>query len=130
VAGRIDQMRQRYEEFNRGDIQAATQDWADDIAWQGSNSTELPGGGEHTGKDQALQTLQQAVGGWDEFRLSADEFFEEGDSVVVLGHTEVKKGERSAKIPVVHIWRWQSDQIKRFQILTDTLQVAELLGIK
>src|SRR5947209_7505942 len=123
-------MRQRYEEFNRGDIQAATQDWADDIAWQGSNSTELPGGGEHTGKDQALQTLQQAVGGWDEFRLSADEFFEEGDSVVVLGHTEVKKGERSAKIPVVHIWRWQSDQIKRFQILTDTLQVAELLGIK
>lgn len=130
MAGRIDQMRQRYEEFNRGDIQAATQDWADDIAWQGSNSTELPGGGEHTGKDQALQTLQQAVGGWDEFRLSADEFFEEGDSVVVLGHTEVKKGERSAKIPVVHIWRWQSDQIKRFQILTDTLQVAELLGIK
>ena len=129
MAGHIELMRQRYDDFNRGDIQAATQDWADDFVWQGSNSTELPGGGEHTGKDQALQVLQQAVGAWDEFKLSADEFFEDGDSVVVLGHTDVRKNENSAQTPVVHIWRWQGDQIKRFQILTDTLQTAQLLGI-
>jgi ketosteroid isomerase-like protein len=129
MAGRIEQMRQRYEQFNQGDVQAATQDWGDDVVWQGSNSTELPGGGEHRGKDQALQVLQQAVGAWDEFKLSADEFFEEGDTVVVLGHTEVSKGGNSAKTPVVHIWRWQGDQIERLQILTDTLQAAQLLGI-
>ncbi len=129
MAGHIDQMRQRYEQFNRGDIQGATEDWADDLVWQGSNSTELPGGGEHRGKDQALQVLQQAVGGWDEFQLSADEFFEDGDSVVVLGHTDVKKGDQSAQIPVVHIWRWEGGKIKRLQVLTDTLQVAQLLGM-
>ncbi len=129
MAGHIDLMRQRYDAFSQGDIQGATQDWADDIVWRGANSTELPGGGEHTGRDQALQVLQAAVGSWDEFRLSADEFFEDGDTVVVLGHTEVRKGESSAKTPVVHIWRWQGDQIKRFQILTDTLQVAQLLGV-
>jgi uncharacterized protein len=130
MAGHIDQMRERYDEFNQGDIQSATQNWADDIVWQGSNSTELPGGGEHRGKEEALQVLQQAVGAWDEFKLSADEFLEEGDTVVVLGHNEVSKGDRSAKIPVVHIWRWEGEQIKRFQILTDTLQGAEILGIK
>ncbi len=129
MAGHSDAMRQRYNDFNQGDIQAATQDWADDFVWQGSNSTELPGGGEHKGKDQALQVLQQAVGAWDEFKLSADEFFEDGETVVVLGHNEVRKGDKSAKIPVVHIWRWQGDQIKRFQILTDTLQGAQLLGV-
>ena len=129
MAGHIELMRQRYDDFNRGDIQGATQDWADAFVWQGSNSTELPGGGEHTGKDQALQVLQQAVGAWDEFKLSADEFFEDGDTVVVLGHTDVRKSENSAQTPVVHIWRWQGDQIKRFQILTDTLQTAQLLGI-
>ena len=58
MAGHVDQMRSRYEEFNRGDIEGATQDWADDFVWQGSNSTDLPGGGEHTGKDQALQVMQ------------------------------------------------------------------------
>ena len=129
MAGHIDVMRQRYEEFNRGDIEAALQDWADDFVWQGSNSTELPGGGEHHGKDEALNVLQQAVGAWDEFKLSADEFFEDGDTVVVLGHTELKKGDQSAQAPVVHIWRWEGEEIKRLQILTDTHQVAHMLGI-
>jgi ketosteroid isomerase-like protein len=129
LAGHTDQMRQRYEQFSQGDIAGATEDWADDFVWQGSNSTELPGGGEHRGKDQALNVLQQAVGGWDEFRLSADEFYEDGDNVVVLGHTDVKKGDQSAQIPVVHIWRWEGEKIKRLQVLTDTLQAAQLLGM-
>jgi ketosteroid isomerase-like protein len=128
MAGHISEMRQRYEEFNRGDIEGATRSWADDFVWQGPNSTELPGGGEHTGKQQALAVLQQAVGAWDEFKLSADEFFEDGDTVVVLAHTEVRKGDNSAKVPVVHIWRWEGDEIKRFQILSDTFQAAQLLG--
>jgi ketosteroid isomerase-like protein len=128
MAGHIDQMRQRYNEFNQGDVESATQNWADDFVWEGSNSTDLPGGGEHTGKGAALQVLQEAVGAWDEFKLSADEFFEDGDTVVVLGHTDLKKGDRSSRAPVVHVWRWKSDQIKRLQILTDTLQTAQLLG--
>jgi hypothetical protein len=48
--------------------------------------------------------------------------------VVVLGHTSVSKGDQSAKVPVVHIWRWEGDQVKRLQILTDTYQTAQLLG--
>jgi ketosteroid isomerase-like protein len=128
MAGRAEQMRQRYEDFNRGDLKSALQDWADDFVWQGSNSTELPGGGEHRGKDEAVKALQEAVGAWDEFKLSADEFLEEGDTVVVLAHAEVRKGDNSAKTPVVHIWRWQGDQVKRLQILTDALQTAQLLG--
>jgi ketosteroid isomerase-like protein len=128
MAGRAEQMRRRYEEFNRGDLESALQEWADDFVWQGSNSTELPGGGEHRGKDEAIRVLQEAVGAWDEFKLSADEFLEEGDTVVVLAHTEVRKGDNSAQVPVVHIWRWEGDQVKRLQILTDTLQTAQLLG--
>ena len=129
MAGRSDQMRQRYDEFNQGNIDGATQDWADDFVWQGPNSTELPGGGEHRGKEEALQILQKAVGAWDEFVLSADEFYEGDDTVVVLGHTDVKKGDKSAQTPVVHIWRWEGDQVKRLQVLTDTYQAAQLLGI-
>src|SRR3954449_4191597 len=92
MGGNADAAKQAYEKFANGDVQGATENWADDFVWQGSNSTDLPGGGEHQGKDQALSTLQQVVGAWDEFKLSADEFFEDGDTVVVLGHTEVKKG--------------------------------------
>ena len=129
MAGHVDQMRDRYADFDRGDIEGATQNWADDFVWQGSNSTDLPGGGEHRGKEQALQVLQRVVDAWDEFKLSPDEFFEGGDTVVVLGHTEVSKEDRSAKVPVVHIWRWEGDEVKRLQILTDTHQVAQLLAV-
>ena len=128
MAGRTDQLRERYQQFSDGDLEAALQDWADDFVWQGSNSTDLPGGGEHRGKDEAIKVLQEAVGAWDSFELSADEFYEEGDTVVVLGHTDVKKGDQTAQVPVVHIWRWEGDQVKRLQILTDTHQTAQLLG--
>ena len=47
---RIEQLRQRYDQFSRGDIRGATQDWADDFVWQGGHSAELPMGGKHSGK--------------------------------------------------------------------------------
>lgn len=129
MAGRSDDLRQRYEAFAKGDLDTALEQWSDDFVWQGSNSTDLPGGGTHSGRDEALRVVQEAVGAWDEFNLVADEFFEDGDTVVVLAHTDVEKGGQSAQIPVVHIWRYDGDQIKRLQILTDTQQTAELLGI-
>ena len=129
MAANLDTLKQGYQDFSQGDIAAATQSWSDDFVWQGGDSTELPGGGEHKGKDEALQTLATAVGAWDEFKLSADEFFEDGDTVVVLGHNEVKKGDQSAKVPVVHIWRFRGGEACRLQILTDTHQAARMLGI-
>jgi ketosteroid isomerase-like protein len=129
MAGKTDLLRERYEQFSQGDVEAALSNWTDDFTWEGGNSEDMPGGGTHEGRDKAVQVLQQAVGAWDEFSLSADEFFENGDTVVVLGHTDVKKGDKGAKLPVVHIWRFRGDEeVCRLQILTDTLEGARMLG--
>ena len=129
MAGKTDLLRERYEQFSQGDVEGALSNWTDDFTWEGGSSEDMPGGGTHEGRDSALQVLQQAVGAWDEFNLSADEFFENGDTVVVLGHTDVKKGDKSAQLPVVHIWRFRGDEeVCRLQILTDTLEAARLLG--
>ena len=126
----VELLRERYQQFSQGDLENALSNWTDDFTWEGSNSEELPGGGKHEGRDSALQALQQAVGAWDEFNLTADEFYENGDTVVVLAHTDVKKGDQSAQVPVVHIWRFRGDdEIFRFQFLTDTLASARMLGI-
>lgn len=129
MAGKADLLRERYEQFSQGDLENALSNWTDDFTWEGSNSEELPGGGTHQGKGKAIEVLQRAVGAWDEFNLTADEFYENSDTVVVLGHTEVKKGDQRARVPVVHIWRFRGDdQVCRLQILTDTFQAAQLLG--
>jgi uncharacterized protein len=127
MAGNTDTAKQAYEAFSNGDVDGATSNWADDIEWDGGGQ-DLPGGGVHRGKDEALQVLQKAVGSWDEFSLSMDEFVEEGDTVVALGHSNVKKGDRSAELPVVHILRFGGDELKRIQVLTDTHEANKVLN--
>ena len=127
MAGNVDTAKDAYQKFSSGDIDGATENWADDIEWDGGGQ-DLPGGGTHSGKDAALQVLQKAVGSWDEFSLSMDEFVDGGDTVVALGHSNVKKGGNSAELPVVHILRFQGDQLRRIQILTDTHEANKVLG--
>ena len=127
MAGNVDTAKQAYEAFSNGDVEGATSNWADDVEWDGGGQ-DLPGGGKHQGKDEALQVLQKAVGSWDEFSLSMDEFVEDGDTVVALGHSNVKKGDKSAELPVVHILRFEGDQLKRLQVLTDTHEANKVLN--
>jgi ketosteroid isomerase-like protein len=130
MAGKTDALRERYERFGRGDLAGALDLWSDDFVWEGTSASELPGSGRHEGKQTAIEVLQQAVGAWDKFELSADEFIEQGDTVVVLGHSDLAKGERSQRLPVVHIWRFRGDEeICRLQLLTDTLASARILGV-
>jgi len=130
MAGKSDALRERYERFSQGDLEGALDLWSDDFVWEGSSASDLPGSGRHEGKQAAIEVLQQTVGAWEQFALSADEFIEQGDTVVVLAHTDVAKGERSAQLSVVHIWRYRGDdEICRLQILTDTLESARILGI-
>ena len=130
MADKTEALKERYEKFGQGDLEGALDMWTDDFVWEGPASDDLPGGGRVEGRDKAIQKLQEAVGSWDKFELSADEFIEQGDTVVVLGHTDVAKGDKSDRLAVVHIWRYKGDEeICRLQILTETLESARLLGV-
>ena len=120
-------LRQGYEAFGRGDLDAATENWHDDIRWEGSNSSRIPGNGVHEGKEAVGRSFQETVQAYDKFTVEPDEFIEDGDTVVALGHGEVAKGDRSEKLPFVHIWRFEDGKVKRAQVLTDTAVAAEVL---
>ena len=129
MAGHTDILKERYQRFSQGDLEGALDLWSDDFVWEGGNSPDLPGAGRHEGKPEAVKVLQEAVGAWDKFDLSADEFVEQGDTVVVLCHADVAKGDDAAQMPVVHIWRFRGEEIIELQTLTDTLQSARMLGV-
>jgi len=129
MAGNIEVMKDAYEAFSKGDVESALDAFHDDVVWQGANSIDLPGGGEHSGKDEVGQVLQSIDSNWDEFSIVPDEFFEDGDTVVVLLHTDVKQGDQSGQLPTVHVARFEDGKVKRLQVLTDTLHSAQLVGL-
>ena len=120
-------MRERYQRFSEGDLEGALSNWAEDIVWQGPNAEGCRGRRARGPRGRDAGAPRPSALGL--VGAEADEFYEEGDTVVVLGHTVNSKGGRSVQIPVVHIWRFRGDEIVRFQYLTDTLETARLLGI-
>jgi uncharacterized protein len=125
-----DTLKKGYDAFASGDVQTATEPFADDIRWEGSNSNRIPGSGTYTGAEEIVQKAwSQIPENFDDFKLSPDEFIEDGDTVVVLGHSNAKAKStgKEIKVPFVHVWRFEGEQAKRVQLLTDTAVVAEAL---
>ena len=128
MARKTEALRESYALFSRGNIQGAASRWTDDFVWDGGPS-DFPWSGRHEGKQAALDVLEQTVGAYDEYALTADEFIEEADTVVVLGHSDVSKGGIAERHEVVHVWRFRGEQSRSLQIFADTLQAARLMGL-
>jgi uncharacterized protein len=129
MADNIDVIKSAFDAFHNGDAEGMKAAWADDIRWEGSGDEELPGGGEYQGPDDVLAALGSIRERWDSFQAQPDEFIEQGDTVVVLGHIEGTTNGKNVKAPFVHIWRMQDGKAKRVQALTDTLEVGRALGV-
>src|SRR5215208_2454062 len=124
-----DVIRKAYEDFNSGNMEGVLDSWADDIRWEGATDARMPGGGKYDGKDQAQQVLSNIPENYEQLSSPADEFLEDGETVVVLGHAEGKaKGTgQEFKVPFVHIWRLEGGKAKRAQLLFDTAVIVEEL---
>jgi uncharacterized protein len=126
----VETLRNGYEAFGRGDVEAATESFADDIRWENPEARQIPNPGVAQGKDAVKQIFAELGDHWESFNLTADEFLESGDTVVVLSHSEAKGKEsgREVKLPWVHIFRFQDTKVTEVQALTDTALAAEALG--
>ena len=130
MAGNTDVLREGYAAYGRGDLDAAMENWSDDIRWENPNAEQLPYPGVTEGKDSVREILADFPTNWDDLKVSPDEFIEQGDTVVALGHIEGRGKEtgKDVKLPFVHVWRFSDGKVNRVQILTDTALAAEALG--
>ena len=129
MADNVETLKNGYDAFGRGDIEAVFENWADDIKWEGGNS-ELPAGGNYEGKEAIGGAFGELAEAWDGLKVIADEYIADGDNVVALGHIEGtgKATGQQVESPFVHIWRFEGGKVQRVQILTDTLTGAKALG--
>jgi ketosteroid isomerase-like protein len=126
----VDTLRQGYEAFGRGDLDAVMELYTEDAQWENPNAQQLPNPGVVRGRDAIRQSFVDFAQLWDQVDVSPDEFIEDGDTVVVLGHIDAKAREtgRDVKLPFVHVFRFSDGKASEVQALTDTALAAEALG--
>jgi ketosteroid isomerase-like protein len=129
MAGNADVLKRGYEAFGNGDLEGAMQDFADDIRWEGPNADGLPDSGVFNGKDEVAQMFQRVVETYgQDLSVTPDEFHEDGDTVIVLGHLAGSPNGNRFKVPYAHVWRFEGGKASRMQALFDTAVVKEAIG--
>jgi uncharacterized protein len=126
-----DLMQKGYDAFARGDMDTIRSIWHDDIEWQGPDYEPLPQSGRYQGADAIFEMFAQLPDHWDDFRVTPDEWLEDGETVIALGHTEgrAKSSGEHVKVPFAHVWRFRDGKAARVQILEDTAVLANALGV-
>jgi len=126
-----DRLKAGFEAFGNGDLDTATENWSDEIRWDGTNDDRMPLGGRIEGKDKVKEALAGLGEFWESFTATPDEFHDSDDTVIVLGHSEgkAKKTGNEVRAPFVHIWRFKEGKATEVLALTDTFETAKALGI-
>ena len=126
-----DILKKGFEAFGNGDLDAASENWSDDIRWDGTNDDRLPLGGRVEGKDTVKDALANLGDHWESFSVTPDEFHDSDDTVIVLGHAEAKAKEtgNEARWPFVQVWRFKEGKATEVLALADTFEIAKALGV-
>jgi len=126
----VDTLKQGYEAFGRGDLDAATENFSDDVRWENPEAPQLPNNGATEGREAVKGLFAQLGEYWESFEITPDEFLESGDTVVVLSHSSStgKETGKEVKLPWVHVWRFRDGKVSEVQALTDTALAADALG--
>ena len=131
MGANADTLKKGWEAFGNGDLDGASDFWADDIRWDGTNDDRLPLGGRIEGKDAIKEKLANLGDTWESFTPTPDEFHDSDDTVIVLGHTEAKAKEtgKEIRVPFVQVWRFNDGQATEVLGLGDTFETAKALGL-
>lgn len=123
----VDALREGYEGFSRGDVDAAFENFADDIVWR-SIGESVPAGGTYNGIEEVRDKwLPEFAANYQDFSQSVDELLDCGDTVVALGTSQANVGGQQIDEPFCHIWKYSGDKLVEATFFGDTAQTLQAL---
>jgi uncharacterized protein len=124
----IDALRRGYEAFTRGDIDAAFQNFADDIVWRGTGES-VPAGGTYHGIDEIKNKWLPEFGAtYQGFHQNVDELLDCGDCVVALGTGRFTAGGEEIEGDFCHVWKYNDEgKVIEARFFGDTAQTLQAL---
>jgi uncharacterized protein len=119
-------VRELYDLFAAGNLPAVLAKFDPNIAWFEADGFPSVGG-RHDGIDAVKACLIKVATDWEAMSVSPNEFFGDGDRVVVLGETTGKSRAtgRSFKTPFAHAWRLHDGRAVEWRAYLDTAAARE-----
>ena len=120
-------VRQAYENFKSGDIQALLDQLTDDIEWQAPKVENVPfATGQHSGREQVGQFFARLADAQEFKQFEPRDFIAQGDKVVALGRYEwrVRSTGRGYEGDWAHVFTIRDGKIAGFHEYTDTAAIA------
>ncbi|WP_167828800.1 nuclear transport factor 2 family protein [Streptomyces sp. MZ04] len=110
----------------KGDLDVIRSVVADDAQWDVVE--DFPNGGVYDGLDAIIGDFFGFFSHFREFHALGDEFYEDGDRVVVLGrYTGVSQAGRPVTSRFAHFFTLRDGKIVRLQQTCDTVPIARAL---
>jgi ketosteroid isomerase-like protein len=123
----VETLREGYDAFSRGDIEAAFANFADDIVWRGTGES-VPAGGTYNGIGEVRDKwLPEFAATYQDFSQSVDELLDCGDHVVALGTSKSSVGGQEIEGPFCHVWKYSEGKVVEASFFGDTGRVVQAL---
>jgi len=119
-------VQQTYENTKAGDIQSLLNSFAEDIEWVLPEMENVPFAGTWRGRDGTRQFFGKVFEVQDVLEFEPEEFFAQGDKVVVLGHftMRIKSTGREFSSKWAHVWTVRGGKVTHFYEYVDTAVVS------
>lgn len=117
-----------YEQFNQGNYRQVLDFFDADFEWVAADHSPLADRSPYHGLDEVREgVFDRIAAGFEYLRIRADEIFEAGDKVVMLGYYDgiFKANGKQFQAQVAHVWTFAGDKAVKFQQYVDTFQIAE-----
>jgi uncharacterized protein len=117
-------LKQAYEAFARGDIEAVAATLDSDVLWEGVGEL-VPAGGRHRGVDEVVQQVFDAIrDAYEDFEAEPQEFIDAGERIIALGTFTVRPegAERIVSTPFAQVADFREGTMARVRWYTDTAE--------
>lgn len=120
-----------YEAFGRGDISFVASVMDERIEWNEAENFLYSDRNPYIGLPAILEGVFSRLGGeWHNFAAVPQEILGSGETVVVFGRYtgSFKETGKAVNAQFVHVFRFQTGKVTRFQQYTDTAQFRDAAG--
>ena len=122
-------LRSVYREWELGNMRAGKELLDPDVesVWP----RDFPSGGTYRGHEGHARAMREWLSPWEDFRLTAEDFFEAGDRVVVPFRVHARGQESGVEVERrwAHIWTMRNGKAIRFEVYLDPAKALEAVGL-